>query len=426
VPLLSAERIERHVADLCSIGNRFAGTPGEAAARELIRRRFEESGLSGVRLEELDLVVYRPGAASCRIAGVDGELPCAGLQFTAAGAAEADFVYLGGPRSIADIQALEAEGVVLEGKLAVLDTYWPYLFGHYVSSAGAAGIVVVSPDPDGVISQFSGRFYPPPAAPHLPVPGVTLSRPAWTRLLALNGARPRRLRIEHEAEYELHRSANVVGEVSGTGGSDERVVVGAHYDTQLAGVGACDNATGIAALIDIARACSAEPRQRTVVFVAFADEEHGLVGSTDYCRRHAGTLDRTIGMICLDALAWVYPATRSLHADPSMQEFAAWCAAEAGWDPEEIVDASLLVGSDHNAFIDAGVPSAWFWHYPPQQPGYHNAGDRIEMLDFARVTAVAEAAAHTALSLADEAPPLGRSQPTHRWLDLRPQAAAPA
>src|SRR5581483_9082097 len=149
-------------------------------------------------------------------------------------------------------------------------------------------------------------------------------------------------------------------------------------------------------------------RRRTVVFAAFADEEHGLAGSVEFCRRHAAQLDRTLGMVCLDALAWAYPARRSLHADPSMQAFAVARSAETGWEPKDVVDASLLVGSDHNSFIDAGVPSAWFWHYPPQHPGYHSVGDCLELLDFPRVTAVAEAAAHTVFSLADaESPPLG-------------------
>src|SRR5439155_7475384 len=144
------------------------------------------------------------------------------LQFTSAGSAEGELAYLGSPRSVADIQALEAEGVVLAGRIAVLDTYWPYLFGDYVAGAGAAGIVVVSPDPDGVVSHFSGRFYPPvEGVTHLPVPGVTLPRPAAIRPLASNGARARRVRLEHHAEYETVPSANVVGEGAGLDAADE-------------------------------------------------------------------------------------------------------------------------------------------------------------------------------------------------------------
>jgi Zn-dependent M28 family amino/carboxypeptidase len=158
-----------------------------------------------------------------------------------------------------------------------------------------------------------------------------------------------------------------------------------------------------------------------VVFVAFADEEHGFLGSVDYCRRHEATLDQTVGMVCLDALAWAFPGGQSLHADPSMGDYAAARAREVGWDPA-IVDASLLLGSDHNSFIDAGVPACWFWRYPPQHPGYHSTGDRLDIIDFDLVAETARVAAHTAFSLADEAgaAPLGRSRPTRRWLDLRP------
>ncbi len=202
-------------------------------------------------------------------------------------------------------------------------------------------------------------------------------------------------------------------------------MLGGHYDTQLEGVGACDNATGVAATIELARVAAAHPRRRTLTFVAFGDEEHGFHGGVDYCRRHAATLERTAGMICLDALAWVYPGRRSVHADPSFQAYAIARATEVGWPPEDVVDASLLLGSDHNPFIDAGVPAAWFWRYPPQHFGYHSTGDALELVDFALVAEVTAVVGHTAFSLADEpGSPLGRSRPTRRWHDLRPAEEA--
>jgi Zn-dependent M28 family amino/carboxypeptidase len=227
----------------------------------------------------------------------------------------------------------------------------------------------------------------------------------------------------HRATYSPVTTANIVAEVEGTALPEERVILGAHYDTQLEGIGACDNATGIAALVELARACTARPRRRTVVFVALANEEHGFHGAIDYCRRHASTLEQTVGMVNLDALAWAYPARRALHADPSIRDYAIARARETGWDPEAVVDASLLVGSDHNPFIDAGVPACWLWRYPPQHPAYHSAGDVIDLVDFELVAQTARAAGHTAFSLADEPDArLGRSRPTRRWCDLRPPA----
>jgi hypothetical protein len=422
VPMPTPTALRGHVEALCEIGNRFVGTPGERAARDYVRGALERTGAE-VRVEEFEVLGYVPGSASCAVQGVaGGDVPAVGLQFTAAEEVEAEAVYLGNPRTIDDIRALEADGVSLAGKAAIVDSYWPYGLADHVVAAGAAALVVVSPNADGLMTHFTAQLYPPPGNGRpLAIPGVTIERRAASRLLALMADRPCTLRVAHDASYAPVRTANVVAEVPGTDFPDERVVLGGHYDTQLEGVGACDNATGVAATIELARAAAAAPRRRTTTFVAFGDEEHGFHGGVDYCRRHAATLDRTAGMICLDALAWIYPGRRSLHADPSFQAYAIARATEAGWAPEEVVDASLLLGSDHNAFIDAGVPAAWLWRYPPQHSGYHSTGDTLELVDFELVAETTAAVGHTAFSLADEPGfPLGRSQPSRRWHDLRP------
>ncbi|MEA2377585.1 MAG: aminopeptidase YwaD [Thermoleophilaceae bacterium] len=428
---LAPARLRDQVLALCALGNRYVGTDGERAAREHIRSELEGTGAVDVRVEEFEVLGYQPNTGTCVVGDVaDGDLPAVGLQFTALGELDAQAVYLGNPRTIDDIRALEGEGVSLAGKAVVVDTYWPYGLASYVVAAGAAALVVVSPNGDGLMTHFTAQLYPPAGngtteGRPLPIPGVTVERRAASRLLALMVDGPRTLRIAHSATYEPVTTANVLAEVPGTDPGAGRVVIGAHYDTQLEGVGACDNATGVASLIELARVCAAHPRRRTVTFVAFGDEEHGFHGAVEYCRRHAATLEQTAGMVCLDALAWVYPGRRAVHADPSFLEYASARAREIGWEPEEMVDASLLLGSDHNPFIDAGVPACWFWRYPPQHFGYHSAGDLPELLDYDLVAETAIAAGHTAFALADEeVSPLGRSQPTTRWHDLRPTAVS--
>ncbi len=424
--VVSSVGLRREVAELCALGNRFVGAPGEAAAAAHLRARLCDVGLDDVRLEGVPTLAYRPRSARLEVPGLPTvAFPASGLQFTSATTVEAPGVYLGRPRSMEDVVTLVEAGVVLAGRIAVVESYWPYLLGPYLDAAGAAGLVVVSSAPDGLLAHFTAQLYPPAEAPDfldapLRLPGVTVEREACGLLSALAGT-GRLLRISHDASYVPALSQNVVGIVPGTELPDECVVVGAHYDTQAEGVGACDNASGVAALIELARWCVAHPRRRSVVFVAFAAEEQGFRGALEYCRRHVDTLERTRGMICLDALAWRYPGRRAIHADPSMLEFAADCAAAAGWPAEELVDASVLRGSDHNPFIDAGVPAAWFWHYPPQHPYYHSAGDTIDLVDFEAAAVVAEVGARTAFSLADaDGDVLGRSRPTVRWLDLRP------
>jgi hypothetical protein len=132
-----------------------------------------------------------------------------------------------------------------------------------------------------------------------PLPGVTLDY------------------VEHRAQFTA-RVRNVVGVLRGSDPllADEAVVVGAHYDHVGTGGefseapeatgnihnGADDNASGTAALLEMARTAAASPARfrRSVVFVAFAGEELGLRGSKHYVEHPAIPLDRTVAMVNLD------------------------------------------------------------------------------------------------------------------------------
>jgi Iap family predicted aminopeptidase len=61
--------------------------------------------------------------------------------------------------------------------------------------------------------------------------------------------------------------------------SNEKIVIGAHYDKTVSGCGAVDNWTGIVALAHIYRTLKEVPLNKTVLFIAFGEEEKGLVGS---------------------------------------------------------------------------------------------------------------------------------------------------
>lgn len=413
---VSAESLREDVLNICALGNRYTGSAGEREARALIVEEFQKSGLEDVRLEELTVVGYRPEIASCSVDGVDFE--ATGLQFTASAEVEAEGVYIGAPQSVGDIQALEGTVGSLAGKIAVLHTAVPFLLAPSLAERGACGIVVISSNWGGEIGHFTAQGYPPPDPqesdwPHLGVPGVAIEARHGLWLLTLIAAGRRRVRVVHGASYVPVETANVVGEITGCTVPGERIVVGAHYDTQFEGVGACDNATGLATLFQVARAWPSRSPCRTVTLVAFADEEHGFGGSTAYCRRHADSLNATIAMMNLDALGWAYPASRALLSDSAIRCFALEHASALGWKVQSDVDAARLPGSDIVPFIDAGVPAYAFWRYPPPHPHYHSAGDVVELIDFSQVAETASMATDTALRIARE-PELrfGRSQPT--------------
>lgn len=425
MPPLELEPLWRGLEEIVAIGNRFAGTDGERACRELLVGRFRELGLADVRTEEFTFLGYEPETASCTVAGEGWSIPAVALQYSADGVAEADAVYVGAGRP-EDVAAIEARGVDLAGKIVVAHSYHTWLVAPYLVDKGIAGLVNVSDTQDGLIGHFPVALYPegleaPWAGRVQAAPGVTIAAPEARRLLSLLSSGAVRLRIEHRGRYVEQTSANVIGVIGGTDLAEERAVVGAHYDTQAEGPGAADDATGVASLLEIARAWRGLRPRRTIVLCAFGVEELGFWGSYNYCRRHVGELALTRGMVNLDALGLPFPGRRVVVADPEMTPFAAESAGQAGFEPEDEIDASLYAWGDHNPFIDAGVPAVWLWRYPPQHPYYHSSGDVLRYVDPDRTLDVATACAFLAFRLATEPDlPLGRSRPTRRFLDLRP------
>ncbi len=207
-----------------------------------------------------------------------------------------------------------------------------------------------------------------------------------------------RVRLEHRAAYETATSANVVAEIPGTDPDAARVVVGAHYDTQLESPGAADNATGLAALLGMARAWADLRPLRTIELVAFGCEEPAAWGASHFVARRDP--ESIAAMVNLDALGPPIDATRTIVADPRLATFAAESTAATGWEVEQQLDARDFPYADHAPFIAAGIPAAWIWRYPPPHPYYHSSGDTLRWVNFTRLAEDATASAFTAFRLA--------------------------
>jgi len=131
--------------------------------------------------------------------------------------------------------------------------------------------------------------------------------------------RPVELRdVTFSADYAVRRvtirSRNVLGRLPGRVRPNETILYGAHWDHLGVGApdargdsiynGAVDNATGVAAVLELARVFAAGPRpERSIVFAAWTAEEKGLLGSEYYAANPVYPLETTVAGFNIDALA---------------------------------------------------------------------------------------------------------------------------
>jgi hypothetical protein len=293
-------------------------------------------------------------------------------------------------------------------------------------------------------------FFLPFDPPDRTIPLVRLSPTATRALLAAAGldattatvATPQELSgvavtIRASGSEALTRSRNVIGFLAGSDERlrDEAVVLGAHLDHlgrsgDRIYPGADDNASGVSALLEIARALATLPSRpkRTVVFAFWTGEEEGKLGSGHYVRHPAWPLERTTAYLNLDMIGhpWRDEEIRKLVADTGPPGGAAFLAkvetarfAEVGLPADAAELAAALRwagpatgmalhldrtdgthgGSDYRDFARARVPFVRF--FGNFFPGYHEPGDRPESLDATQVQRLARLALATAWRLAD-------------------------
>jgi hypothetical protein len=420
MPAFSSAGFCAKLESIVSIGNRFGGSPGEKEACDAIYVSFKEFGLENVRLEVFDYLRYRAIGAECRIVGERLELPCAPLQTTCDGEAEGPAMYVG-EGNPDDLAFLESRGAQFAGCVAILQGGFPFLSAPILAERGVAAIVNVSDAPEGVIGNFTARLYPPPSAPPwegrvLPIPGVTVEASAARRLLSTMSTGSVVLHVAHRAEYEASQAANVRAEILGCEPDEASILVGAHYDSQLEGPGAWDNATGVAALLELGERWQAIRPRRTIELVGFALEEYALWGSYMVALQARGER-RMAAMVNLDALGSPFPATRLLMADNAIASFADQSARRTGWVPDLTAEASEYPIADYSPFIDQAIPACGLWQISPQHPYYHTSRDLLEYVDIRRALEAATASAYIAFRAAHMPKlPFGSASPERKWL----------
>jgi Zn-dependent M28 family amino/carboxypeptidase len=173
--------------------------------------------------------------------------------------------------------------------------------------------------------------------------------------------------------------------------------------------GADDNASGTAALLEAVRAFAegeVRPR-RTIVFIAFAGEELGLLGSRHYVRHAAIPIERTVAMINLDMVGRNDPGRIFIGGTlgGGLERAVAQAAEAVGIETERMREGRASGASDHASFERAGVPTLFL--FSGMHSDYHRVSDHAERILAEKIAKAARMAVLTAAFVADD-PASGR------------------
>lgn len=458
---ITADALRGDVSFLASdlLEGRDTPSRGLDIAAEYIAARFRGAGLQAAGndgfFQNAELRVVRPAASSVTMSithdetsiSIDpSEVSTAGGIYEAFAIHELPSVKV----PFGDAQALTSDQV--EGKV-VLTRFRLFrevpaakraewfselaTFRNTLRRLKPALVVNVSPQARGRVRGPAA--YVDPATSAKALPAVTVTNQKFSELYEslAPGATPLQVSVTmEEPESSKVEGRNVAALLPGSDAAlrDTYVVVSAHYDhigARSTGNdrifnGANDNASGVAGLLEIARAYARleqRPR-RSIVFIAYFGEEKGLIGARYYANHPLFPLDRTVANINLEHLGRTddnqgSQAGRATVTGYQFSDVGPILAKAGEVTGYEIYDRQgndvYFDRSDNAPLAAAGVP-AHTVAVTFEFADYHDVGDEWAKLDYTNMEAVVETVAVGIMMIADSAD-------APQWNEKNPQTA---
>lgn len=232
-----------------------------------------------------------------------------------------------------------------------------------------------------------------------------------------------KVKAESNVNHVKAQVKNVLAVVPGSGSlAEETLIVGAHYDhVGLGGAGsgslapwtrdvhngADDNASGAAALIEVARMIAGQPRtnSRRIVFMAFTGEEKGLLGSAHYVDHPVFPLEKTVAMVNMDMVGRLKEDKLTVFGTGTSSSFDALIEGlNKKYNFNLKKDPAGEGPSDHQSFYQKKIPV--FHFFTGTHNDYHRPSDDADKVNVTGMRRVAEMVAEVVNHLAtiDERP----------------------
>ncbi|GIV05626.1 MAG: hypothetical protein KatS3mg016_1201 [Fimbriimonadales bacterium] len=447
---VSVSNLQAHLKYLASpeLEGRFAIAPGAYKAADYIARVFEQSGLepkgTNGYFQDWELTLgFKPGGenslklkrGSVWEAPADAIRP---LNLTSNTKVEGELVFVGFGISQPNAGYDDYENVDVTGKVAVILRGAPRFEGvsqdiqraariaQKVQTAlqkGAVGVILVNlPENDRLLPVgMRGR------APAANVAALNVSASVGDKLLQSLGltvaeavkrinesGKPMSANLNASVEMatslEPNRGVarNVIGFIPGADPQlrDEVIIIGAHYDHLGYGevgslapepgdihYGADDNASGTAAILELARvlAQNRERLKRSVLFIAFSAEEEGLLGSAHFVQNPTVPRENIVAMLNFDMVGRMSNNRVSVSGVGTAGEWESILKAANTENLTLQLSQSASGGSDHMPFMRANIPVLFF--FTGMHPDYHRPSDTWDKINYegqAQIVALAE------------------------------------
>jgi hypothetical protein len=272
---------------------------------------------------------------------------------------------------------------------------------------------------DRLEGRLTGTAYADTAAAYIQqrFKQVGLQAPAggWFQEFKVEGG------AAHQVATAGATGRNVIGLLPGSDPvlREQVIIVGAHYDHLGGGAfgaldpdstgkvhnGADDNASGVAAIINLAQRMAADPPGRTIVFVAFSGEELGLLGSAYYVRQPVVPLAQTVAMINFDMVGRLRNEKLIVYGTETATQFTPLLDSinkSFGFDLKMRGDG--YGPSDQSAFYAVKKPVLHF--FTDLHEDYHRTTDDWQKINVAGMLKVTDFAAALLRELGDRTIPL--------------------
>jgi hypothetical protein len=197
---------------------------------------------------------------------------------------------------------------------------------------------------------------------------------------------------------------NILAVLPGSERAQEIVLIGAHYDhIGQTGLGHCsgdavdsicngadDNASGTAMVLELARAYKQSGRapQRTIVFVNFAGEELGVLGSKALAEAPPFDLKRVVAMVNLDMIGRLGPKGLAIGGLGSSDAWMPLLDQVGTAGLEILYEGSVATRSDHASFYRKDIPVLFF--FTGVHSDYHRPGDHTDKINLVGMGAIGQ------------------------------------